>query len=149
MKSDSIIYNTDTELARSEESGKLSIGIIDNRVALHIILRSVQLNLFNAYHIVTLGVVVTSLGLDDVVIVDKHTTTRIATYTRLGIETEIIGIEQGIAIDDLDNGGINLRYASIAIVDCAITIYIYGVLIDDKASEEAPSRIAITNGAIA
>ena len=63
----------------------------------------------------------------------QHTAIGVTTHTGLGVETEVIGVEQGVAIDHLDNGGVNLSVSPLAIVDSAVAIDEDGVLIDYHA----------------
>ena len=112
-------------LAIGKELREFAIGIIDNRVALHIILLAVQLYVLDADDIMIPRIVVSTCRLDDIIIVHQYTSTLITTHLLLGIETEIVGIEKRIAIYHLNNRCVNLCQTGITIVDSAITIYIY------------------------
>ena len=58
----------------------LTVGIVDNGVALHVVIGSVQFHILDTDDIVTLGVVVATLRLDDVIVMHQHTATRIVAY---------------------------------------------------------------------
>ena len=58
----------------------LTVSIVDNGVALHVVIGTVQLHILDTDDIVTLGVVVATLRLDDVIVMHQHTATRIVAY---------------------------------------------------------------------
>ena len=136
-------------LARGEEAGELAVGVVDDRVALHIVIGTVQLDIIHTYYIVRTRVIVAAHRLDDIVVVNQNAAIGVSTDALLGVETEIIGVEHSIAIDNLDDRGEDLGRATLTIVERTITIYINRVLIDQHTAEESPARIGKTHGTIA
>ena len=144
-----VIAITVPDLTIGKESRKLGICIIDYRVALHIILITMQFYILDTYNIMILSIIISSLRLDDIVIMHQYTTIAIATHLILSIEAKIIGIEQCIAIYHLHNRSIDLGISCTTIIYGTIAIHIYRILIYDYPTEETPMGIIISHRTIA
>ena len=99
-----------------KETGVVCLGIVDYRVTLHIVIRTVHLDTLDADYLVIINIVVATNRLHNIVIVHQHATAFVATNLIGGIEAEVVSIEQRIAINDLDDRSKNLGYIIVAIV---------------------------------
>ena len=124
-------------LAVCEEAGQFGVGVVDCRVALHIVVGAVNLHILHANYVVRVGIVVASLRLHNVVILHQNSSSKVFANLVGGVEGEVIGVEQRIAIHHLDDGRVYLGNVAYAIVNGRVTIDIYRVLIDYHSAEEA------------
>ena len=136
-------------LAAREETRRLARDVVYDRIALHVVVRAVHLHILHAHHIVRVGIVIPALRLDDVVVVEHHAAARITANLLPCVETEIVGIEQRVAVNDLHDRGVDLRQGVHAVVDGTVAVDIDRILIYDDTSEKAHLRIAVTHGAVA
>lgn len=136
-------------LAAGEETRRFGRDVVDDRVALHVVVGAVHLHRLDAHHVVRVGIVVAALRLDDVVVVQHDAAARIAADLLRSVEAEVVGVEQRVAVDHLDDGCIYLRKGVHTVIDGAVAVDVYRILIDHDAPEKAHLRIAVAHGAVA
>ena len=136
-------------VATGVETCLVGVGVVGQRVGLHLIVRVFELHLLDAHHKVLLGVEVTAIRLDGVVAVEHHTHTPILTYVVLGIELEVVGVEQGVAVAHLDKRRVDLRLVFESVVVGAVAIGIGAVLVQQHVLVALHIVVRVTDCAVA
>ena len=131
-----------------EELCIVGLGVVDHRVAEHIVLVVAHLYLIDADNLVQLGVDIATLRLEDVVATDEHSTATIATDICLGVECEVVGPQRSIAIDHLDDIGVDLRQIGLAIVLGSIAIDVGCTSLDKHIAEALDMTLVVAHRTI-
>ena len=131
-----------------EEVGTIALHVVDHRVTSQFILLIAHLDPLDTNQILRIGIVVTAVGLDEVIPIGQHTAVLEKTDVLLRVKLEMAGIERSLAIDHLDDGRIDNHLIQLTVVIGPIAIDVGRVFIDKHIAEALDMGIGVAHGRI-
>ena len=131
-----------------EEIGVVGRHVVDHRVAREFILLVAHLHLVDGHQLLRVGIVVSAHRLEQVVAVDQHAAVVEEADVRLRVEEERVGVERGVAVDDLHQVGIDAGDVLLAVVLGPVAVDVGRILVDEHVAEEVHAHVRIADGAV-
>ena len=136
------------DVGAGKELSKVGFGIIDHRIARHLVLVITHLHTLHTDNLVIIGINITPIRFEHIIATYKHTTTRVAANACLGIEREVVGEECSIAIHHLYNLRIYLCLVGITVVVGSIAIDVGRATIYQHIAEALDMTLGVAHRTI-
>ena len=132
-----------------EEKSVVGGHVVDHRVALEFVFVVTHLDAVYANEVFGVGIIVAAHRFEPVVPVYQYAAVGELADILLRVENKPVGIERGIAVDDLDDVGIDPRLVQLAVVFGTVAVNIGRILVDEDIAEELDPHVRITHGTVA
>ena len=123
--------------------------VIDHRVAPEFVLVVAHLHPLHGHQLLRIGIVVAADRLEQILAVREHAAPVEPPHVGLRIEPEIVGVERGVAVDDLHDVGIDPRLVQVAVVFGPVAVDIGRILVDEHVAEELDAHVRIAHRRVA
>ncbi len=127
---------------------EVGFDVVYHRVACHLVTVVAHLHVVDRNQIVRIGIVVSSVGLQQIVLVDSVAASEELAYIVVCIEGAVVGVHRSVAVDDLYQIGVDRGTVQVAVVLGTVAVYVGGVLVYEYVAEALEALVAVTHGAV-